>query len=465
MELDQAAPTQPLPERLAAAIEAGPAAIRALAEDTAAPDLADALGSLSVSLAVQAVSALPFEVAVDTFDEHGFSSRAEVLTALDLELATALIEAMSPDERADLFDQLSSEFVEVLRPRLSREVSQNLSMMLTYPPESAGRIMTTEFISLRPSFHVSDALDHVRAVARDMETIYYTYLVDPASGVLEGVVSARELIIASPSTPLREVIFTDPKIVRADTDQEEVARLLARYNLLAVPVVNAKGQILGIVTVDDALDTMIEEHSEDLQKVGGMSALEAPYLKTPFFEMVQKRVGWLAILLLGGMLTTYAMGHFAGEIEKATILTLFLPMIISSGGNSGSQATTLIIRAMSTGELNFQSWWRVAWRELRLGLCLGLCLAVLGLLRILGWEWIFGDYGQHYFLIGYTVAASLVGVVVLGTLLGSMLPFLLRRLGFDPASASAPFVATLLDVSGLVIYFSFAKLFLSGSLL
>jgi magnesium transporter len=248
-------------------------------------------------------------------------------------------------------------------------------------------------------------------------------------------------------------------------DQEALSQMFAEHDFLAIPVLDAERRVKGIVTADDILDVVQEEATEDIQKFGGMEALEAPYLEVGFGQMVRKRAGWLSILFIGEMLTATAMGHFEDEIARAIVLTLFVPLIISSGGNSGSQASTLVIRAMALGELRLRDWWRVVRRELSAGLVLGAVLACLGLLRIVGLGSVSGTYGDHFLPIGFTVAASLIGVVTFGTLMGSMLPMLLHRLGFDPASASAPFVATLVDVTGLLIYFTFASLILRGTLL
>jgi magnesium transporter len=337
---------------------------------------------------------------------------------------------------------------------------------LHYDPESAGGIMTTEFVAMLPQLTVGEAIAHIRSVAAEMETIYYVYLVDAVTGILVGVVSLRELLLNPPSRPVREVMFSELKTVRADTDQEEVARTLARYDLLAMPVLNTKNQIVGIVTVDDVLDVLVREQTEDIQKLGGMEAIDAPYFQTSFFDLLKKRGGWLAILLVGEMFTASAMAHYEHELSSALVLSVFLPLIISSGGNSGSQATTLIIRALSVGEMRLIDWWKVVRREFFAGLSLGLLLAVLGFTRVLIWQTTgLQDYGPHYPLIGLTVGFSLIGVVLLGTMAGSMLPFLLKRLRLDPASASAPLVATLVDVSGLVIYFTVAQIVLRGTIL
>jgi magnesium transporter len=293
------------------------------------------------------------------------------------------------------------------------------------------------------------------------------YVLDPATQRLVHVVTLRQLMLAD-----RQARVTDvgdrrtPLTVRPLTDREEVARVISKYNLLAVPVIDGDGRVMGIVTVDDVIDAIVRESTEDVQKFGGMEALDEPYTEIGFWAMIRKRAGWLTALFLGEMLTATAMGKFEGEIAKAVVLALFVPLIISSGGNSGSQATSLIIRALALREISLRDWWRVAVRELPSGLTLGAILGAVGIVRIVLWQQLgWYDYGVHWPLVAATVGLSLVGVVTFGSLTGSMLPFLLRRLGFDPASASAPFVATLVDVTGLVIYFTVASLMLRGTLL
>jgi len=312
---------------------------------------------------------------------------------------------------------------------------------------------------------VDEAIKYLRRAARERaETIYYIYVLD-AEQRLVGVVSFRELFGAAPDRTVRDVMHEDVLSVRDDLDQEAVANVMAESKLMAVPVVDADGRIKGIVTVDDIVDVVREEATEDIQKLGGMEALDAPYLQIAFSRMVRKRAGWLAALFIGEMLTATAMAFFEQEIAKAVILALFVPLIISSGGNSGSQASTLVIRAMALGEVNLRDWWRVIRREVAAGLVLGLVLGTIGFLRIILWHAVTGIYGEHALLVALTVFGSLIGVVTFGTMTGSLLPFILRKLGFDPASASAPFVATLVDVTGLVIYFTFASFILRGTLL
>jgi magnesium transporter len=327
--------------------------------------------------------------------------------------------------------------------------------------------MTTEFVSISSDWTVDQALRLISEVGGRKETVYAIYVLDPEAQALVHVVSLRELLTVPRDENVLEVgSRRAPLTVAADTDREEVARLISKYNLLAVPIIDDRRRILGIVTVDDVIDTLVEEQTEDVQRFGGMEALDAPYMEISFLDMIQKRAGWLCALFLSEMLTATAMQRFQGEIERAAVLAMFIPLVMSSGGNSGSQATSLVIRALALQELKLRDWWRIAIRELPTGLVLGAILGIIGFTRIVVWQdlHIF-DYGPHYLLLAIAVGFSLVGIVAFGSLAGSMLPFLLKRIGFDPASASAPFVATLVDVTGLVIYFSVAFMVLHGTLL
>jgi magnesium transporter len=312
-----------------------------------------------------------------------------------------------------------------------------------------------------------EAITYLRALTlTQAESIYQSYIVGPDSELL-GVVSLRQLFRAPPATTLDKIMVQGDKLVKVpeNMDQEEVSKLFKKKSFSVLPVVNSSNKIIGVVTVDDFVKVVQEEATEDIQKIGGMEALDAPYFSTPFLRLVQKRAGWLLALFIGEMFTATAMAYFEGEIEKAVVLALFIPLIISSGGNSGSQASTLIIRAMALGEVRIRDWWRVLFREMAAGVLLGVILGSVGLVRIILWPSRATLYGEHYFLVGVTVALSLTGIVLWGSVSGSMLPFLLRKLKFDPATASAPFVATLVDVTGLIIYFTFASLILKGILL
>jgi len=333
-----------------------------------------------------------------------------------------------------------------------------------YPEDEAGALMHAGYVRISPSITVEEAIAEIRQQAGSVEMIYYAYVLDEIQHLL-GVASFRELISAERSKKVRDLLHTDYVFVEEDTDQGTVAQLLAKKRLLAVPVLNQEGAMLGIVTSADVAGLVQEEAGEDIVKIGGMEALDGPYLEVTFGQMVRKRAGWLAILFVGEMLTATAMGYFSSEIERAVVLALFIPLIISSGGNSGSQATTLVIRAMALGEVRLHDWWRVIRRELAAGLALGTILGIIGISRIILWHTLRGTYGEHYLVVALTIGCSLIGVVLFGTTAGSMLPFILRRCGLDPASASAPFVATLVDVTGLIIYFSVASVILRGILL
>ena len=347
---------------------------------------------------------------------------------------------------------------------LDEPTRKEVNALLAFREDEAGGRMNPRFARIRPDVPVDEAIAYLRRQAAYLRTVDYAYVLDQEQHLL-GVVSLRQLFLADPKKLVREIMRTDVISVYEDMDQEQVARVIRRNRLLAVPVLDQQQRMQGIVTIDDIVDIIDEEASEDMQKVGGMEALDEPYLATNFFQLIKKRAGWLAILFLGEMLTATALGYFEGEIDRAVVLALFLPLIISSGGNSGSQATTLVIRAMALGEVRMRDWFRVVRRELFAGLALGCILGVIGVSRIFTWQALFGSYGEHYFVLALTIAYSLIGVVTFGTLAGSTLPFILRSVGLDPASASAPFVATLVDVTGLIIYFTVAKIVLTGTLL
>ncbi len=440
---------------------------QAAAADFLPADIAEALNELPVAAATRVVAALPFERAVQVFDEPQLTRRGQIIAGLDPDRAIPLIEAMSSDQQVELFRELDDATRARLMHVLDPPTRETINLLMRFPPTSAGGIMTTEFVAVPANWTVEQVRDYIRQVAQAKETVYAIYVVDPVDARLLRVVSLKELMLAEPGTRVIEVGQVRKLVsVRPLTDREEVARLISKYDLLAIPVVDEGQHVIGIVTVDDVIDALVSETTEDVQKLGGMEALDEPYMQIGLRKMVRKRAGWLCALFLGEMLTATAMGHFEREIERAVVLALFVPLIISSGGNSGSQATSLIIRAMALREVGLRDWWRVAAREIPSGLALGAILGLIGVTRILLWQkmgWY--DYGEHHLLVALTVGVALIGVVLFGSLAGSMLPFVLRRLGFDPASASAPFVATLVDVTGLVIYFTVALLMLRGTLL
>jgi magnesium transporter len=375
------------------------------------------------------------------------------------------VRLLAPDDAADLLQNADAEDRDKLLACLDDPTRKEVTALMAYAEDEAGGLMNPRFARVRPDMTVDEAVSYLRRQAREnLETIYYVYVADEQQHLL-GVVSFRELFIAPSGKKVREVMTTDLITVGEEVHQEDVSRLFSDNALMAIPVVDPEGHIKGIVTVDDIVDVVQEEATEDAQKFGGMEALEEPYLQIALGRMIKKRGGWLAALFLGEMLTASAMAFFQDEISRAVVLALFVPLIISSGGNSGSQASTLVIRAMALGEVRLRDWWRVVRRELAVGLALGTMLGIIGFVRIVAWQAVSPIYGDHYMRVAETVLFSLVGVVMFGTIAGSVLPFVLRRVGFDPASASAPFVATLVDVTGLVIYFSVGSLMLRGSLL
>ena len=429
--------------------------------------------------AIEVLNRLPHEVAsrvllgqtaeanATVFNQPGLDEPSKIVGLMPADRAAELLGQLHADRRVDVFRHLTEKQQDSLCAKLPAPMQASLRQLLAYPPHRAGGIMTTEFVSLPTTTTVTEALQNIRQVAGGKETVYAIYLVDPKTGALAGVVSLRELILADGAATLGSIAnVRKPITVTADLDREEVGRLISKYDLLAVPVVDGDNRVIGIVTVDDVIDAMVEANTEDAQKFGGMEALDQPYMSMGFWAMIKKRAGWLCVLFLSEMLTATAMQNYQTELEKAVVLTLFIPLIMSSGGNSGSQATSLIIRALALRELKLSDWWRILIREIPAGMTLGAILGVIGIVRITLWQKMgLFNYGEHWELIALTVGAALVGIVTFGSMAGSMLPFALKRVGFDPASASAPFVATLVDVTGLVIYFTIAWVILRGTLL
>jgi magnesium transporter len=372
---------------------------------------------------------------------------------------------LEPDDAADVVQASEDEQRTELLALLDDRVREEVRALMAYAEDDAGGLMSTRFVRVRPDMTVDEAIRYLRKQAREkVETLSYTYVLDAHQRLL-GVVSFRQLFQATGDKHVADVMVTDLVTVPEEMDQEEVGRIFAQHDLVAVPVLDGEGRMKGIVTIDDIVDVVEEEATEDIQKLGGMQALEAPYLQVGLWEMVKKRAGWLTVLMLGQMLTASVMGHFADRIATAVVLALFVPLVISCGGNSGSQASTLVIRALALGELRLKDWRRVLWREMQAGLALGLILGVLGVARIVAMP---PDLSANAVVrtldVALVVGASVSGVVLWGATMGAMLPLVLHRAGFDPASASAPFVATLVDVTGLIIYFSVATAILSGGL-
>jgi magnesium transporter len=428
-------------------------------------ELYEAWRVLSLDERVEGFEFLKRDDADDFFLQLSAGDRAELLLALPPGERRLWMRLLAPDDAADVIQEAPVEDRESLLGLLDVQTRREVKGLLDYAEDEAGGLMNTRYSRLRADMTVDEAISYLRKDARMREkTVYYVFVVNAQEHLL-GVVSFRDLLVSPGDKLVRDVMRNEVISAPEDLDQEALSKLFMRHHLLMIPIVDAEGQIKGVVNVDDIVDVVQEEATEDIQKIGGVETLEGPYLQVPLLVMIRKRAGWLAALFLGEMLTATAMGQFETEIARAVVLALFVPLIISSGGNSGSQATTLVIRAMALGEVRLRDWWWVIRREVVTGLGLGAILACIGLVRILLWQFLFNAYGEHYFLVALTVALSLVGVVLWGSLAGSILPFILRGLGFDPASASAPFVATLVDVTGLVIYFSIAAGVLSGTLL
>ncbi len=431
-----------------------------------AADLADLVSQLRLQEAAAVMSMLPPPRAVEVLDQPTLRRRSAILEKLEPGRASQLLEALSADERTEIVRGMGEISRRRLLPKLSPEIRAEVESLLQYPEHTAGGIMTTEFVRLDPDLTVGDALRHIREVAQEKESIYACYVLDP-EGKLLGSVSLRDLVMADFAQPLTSVMRKKPVIVNALDDREVVAAKIAKYNLLAVPVLETDGRVVGFVTVDDVIDVMIEEGTEDVLKMGAVApgAPDETYVAAPFWNLIRKRAGWLLVLFLGELLTATAMGRFEDEIARAIVLAMFVPLIIASGGNSGSQAASLIIRALAVGELGVRDWWRVMRREILAGCVLGGFLGFVGFLRIALWSMVSPVYGPHWLPVAFTIWVSLTGVVLWGTLTGSMLPLVLKRVGLDPAVSSAPFVATLVDVTGIVLYFEVAALFLRGKLL
>lgn len=409
---------------------------------------------------------LPLKHATEVFEFLDLEVQRHFLESLSQEKIADILNEMSPDDRTALLEFLPDDLVRELIQTLSEKERRVTLELLGYPEYSVGRLMTPDYIAVREDWTVQQVFDYIREHGSGSETVSVVYVIDER-GVLIDDIRIREFLFAKPGQRVSELMDRRFVQLRAMQDQEEAIDVFRRNDRTALPVVNEEGVLFGIVTIDDILAIREEEDTEDIQKLGGSEALDEPYLATSIWQMVRKRAGWLVILLLGEMLTTSAMHHFEDDLQKAAVLGLFIPLIISAGGNAGSQATSLIIRAMSLGEFTLGDWWMVMRRELASGLLLGAILGVVGSLRIVLWATVIdpGYFGSYWQLIAVTVGISLLGIVLWGALSGAMLPMLLKRLGLDPATASAPFVATLVDVTGLIIYFSVATAVLSGTLL
>mgnify|MGYP003347096667 FL=1 len=428
-------------------------------------DLRETWRLLEADERLEAFLDLPRPEAEDFFLDLSARDQYELVFAMPGEQRRSWMRLLPPDDAADLVQEAEEDEREALLALLDEQTRREVMALLAYAEDDAGGLMNPRYAQVRADVSVDEAIAYLRKQVREkLEHVYYVYVND-ADRRLVGVVSLRELFAAASGRTVREVMNTDIVTARPDMDQEELGRLFAEHDLQSIPVVDADGRMQGIVTVDDIVDVLQEEATEDIQKIGGTEALDAPYLEVGLPQMVQKRVIWLSALFLSEMLTTTAMSRFESEISRAVVLAVFIPLIISSGGNSGSQATTLVIRAMALGEVKLGDWWRVVHRELTTGLAMGAILGLIGFARIEIWQMLFHTYGPEHLRVAFTIGFAVLGVVTWGTIAGSMLPFVLKRVGLDPASASAPFVATLVDVTGIVIYFSIASQILHGTLL
>ncbi len=430
--------------------------LRVAFEDLDPPDIAEVLDDLPPEDSGVIFRILPRDKAGVAFEYLPLDQQAELVGTLSSEQLVNILNEMAPDDRTRLFSELPAEVTKRALTTLKPEEMKVARQLLGYPEDTAGRFMTPEYLAVRPDLTAHEAIDFVRVNGRGMETVSVVYVVDER-GVLQADVRLGELVMADPNAKVGDVPQHALLALTATMPKAEVVATFEKYDRVALPVTDSNGVMLGIITIDDVMDVAEQEATEDIQKMAAVEVLDAPYLEIGFLEMVRKRGVWLAILFVSEMLTSTAMSYFEGEISKAVVLVLFIPLIMSSGGNSGSQATSLIIRALAIRELTLADWWRVLLRELRSGLALGVLLGTIGFFRISLWPYHTRLYGQHYLLVAGTVFFSLIGVVLFGSVAGSMLPFILRRVGLDPASASAPFVATLVDVTGLIIYFMVAS--------
>ena len=410
---------------------------------------------------------VPRETAKEIFKHLSQDEQEDIIEGMagNVSKLKELLNDLDPDDRTAFFEELPGEVSQRLMLMLSAEERKIATQLLGYPKDTIGRLMTPEYVAVKPQFTVQQALEHIRKFGHDSETLNVIYIVDDDWKLIDDI-RIKEIILASPEQKVSDISDNRFISLNAYDDKELAVKVFQDNDRVALPVIGSDGILLGIVTVDDVMDVIEEEATEDFQKFGGTEGLDLSYTKTSLMEMVKKRSGWLVILFVGEMLTASAMAVFEEEIAKAVVLALFIPLIISSGGNSGSQAASLIIRALALGELKLKNWWYVMRKEIFSGLLLGTILGIIGFCRIFVWQKIgFYDYGIYWVWIGVSVALSLILVVLWGTLTGSMIPFILKKIGFDPATASAPFVATLVDVTGLVIFFTVAALLLTGKLL
>jgi magnesium transporter len=452
-------------DELAAAVRARDfTGLRDMVRNRHASDMAAVLTELGIEDQVVVFRVLPRKDAAAVFEYLSREAQETLLKAMAQEDVAALLNNMAPDDRTMFLEELPAAATRQLLALLTPAERAVALTLLGYPEGSIGRRMTPQYVAVREHWTVREVLDYIREHGQDSETLNVVYVVDEQDVLIDDI-RIREFLLNPLDARVEDLMDRRFVALKATDDQQSAVALFRRYDRSALPVTDTAGTLIGIVTIDDVLDVAEASATKDIQRIGGSEALDEPYMRIAFPRMVRKRAGWLTALFLGEMLTATAMGAFEAEISRAVVLALFVPLIISSGGNSGSQASTLVIRALALGEVRLMDWWRVARREIMAGVSLGTILGSIGFLRITLWSAFSDIYGPHWLMVAVTVALALIGIVLWGTLVGSLLPFLLRRLGFDPATSSAPFVATLVDVTGLVIYFSVATVVLRGTLL
>jgi magnesium transporter len=427
-------------------------------------DLAELVNALRADEQVHVLRLIKPKLAAEAFAYLDLDTQQDVLKSLSEDESRYVLNQMAPDDRTALLAELPPDEAERLIDLLDLDQRKIARALLDYGEDSVGRLMTPDYVVVRREWTMRHVLDHIRAHGRDSETLNVIYIVDDENKLIDDL-RIREILLAPLHTHVSDLMDNKCISLTVTDNRKKAVEVCRKYDRVALPVADTNGRLAGIVTLDDVIDVAEEEATREIQKFGGLEALDDPYMSTSLPAMVRKRATWLVLLFVGEMLTATAMGFFERQIERAVVLALFVPLIISSGGNSGSQAATLIIRALALGEVRLSDWWRVIRREAVAGILLGAILASIGFVRIAAWNAVSNLYGPHWLLVGMTVSLSLIGVVLWGTLTGSMLPFLLRWMGFDPATSSAPFVATLVDVTGLMIYFTVAIVLLKGTLL
>lgn len=443
-------------------------------------DIADILASLEPADAALGFRFLQRDDAADAFAYLAPEVQERLINELGADGSVRVIEAMSGDDRAKLLDELPEAVCQRVVASLSPETRATTQAILGYPPRTVGRLMTPDYIRIKPEWTVAQALDHIRRYGRDAETINVVYVVDESGRLIDDL-RLRAVFLADPAAKIEDLMNRNFVALKADMPQEEAVQMMARYDRIALPVVDSRGNLVGIVTADDVADVAQQEFTEDIQKVGGMAALEENFADASVGSLVKKRAPWLALLFMSELLTSNTLAYFQDEITRAVVLSTFIPGIISSGGNSGSQSSTLVIRALGTGEVKIADWWRILRRELVVAGILGAIIGSIGFIRVALWGWlglwtkkttdasgavvVDASVQDHFYVLAAAISTSLVGIVLWGSIMGAMLPLVLKKCGLDPAASSTPFVATLVDVTGIIIYFTTAMLILKGTLL